>query len=424
MPPRTGKASNRATWYPLEPKVVGHRQAGRTGTDHGHLFRALIDVGPGQGLQVDLVRGEAFQLADGHGLVPLPPPAGRFAGVRADPAQDPGQRQPLHDQADGFPVLALPDELDVALHVDPGRTGGHAGGPVIFVDAKGDGHGLGKGAVNGTPQGKPFVPEAGHGHGADLGAFAAARAGVFAHVPGLAADLDGVVADKTGHLLDFAVGEEFDVWILGHLDHLGGADAGRAVQGRKGLVELEHVSADGGRPLDQVDLVPGISDVQGGLHAGDTAADDHDVRMDRYLPGGQGLVIIDPADGRRGQTLGLARRLVFVLGHPGDLLPHRGHLKHIGVEAGPLAGPLEGLFVKPGRARGHDHPRQTQFPDVFFNQLLARVGTHEFVVPRHDHVAKLAGEGRHLLDPHLAGDVDPAVTNVKSDSDRHRLPLC
>jgi hypothetical protein len=59
-----------------------------------------------------------------------------------------------------------------------------------------------------------------------------------------------------------------------HLDHLRRQDARGAVQGREGLVELRHVSADGGLPLNQDSPKPFIGNLQRCLHSRDAAPDD------------------------------------------------------------------------------------------------------------------------------------------------------
>ena len=89
------------------------------------------------------------------------------------------------------------------------------------------------------------------------------------HIARLAAHGGGKIADIAFQLVHLAVAEQGDVGVAAGVDHLGGQDAGRAVQGGKGLVELGHVPADGGLALDQVDVDAGLGDVQRGLNAGD-----------------------------------------------------------------------------------------------------------------------------------------------------------
>ena len=84
-------------------------------------------------------------------------PALGLAGMGADPAQDPGQGQPLHDELQGFLVFAQLDELHIALDVDLRRAGQGAGGPVQLLDAEGRGDGLGIEAVGRLPVGQPSL---------------------------------------------------------------------------------------------------------------------------------------------------------------------------------------------------------------------------------------------------------------------------
>ncbi len=91
------------------------------------------------------------------------------------------------------------------------------------------------------------------------------------------------VADVAGDLLDLAVAQQVDVRMPADVRHLGRQDAGRAVERREGLVELGHVAADRRLALDQVDLVAGVGQLERRLDAGDAAADDQRVGVDRHL---------------------------------------------------------------------------------------------------------------------------------------------
>jgi len=138
-------------------QMVGTGEAGGTGTDNGDFFAFPGDLGDGQFGQIHLVSGEALQIADGDGLVHLPAAAGALAGVGTDPADHPRQGQLLHDEFDGFLVFAHFDELDIALHLEGGRTGGDAGGPVQLFDGKLRRDGLGKMAVGRAPGAQTFI---------------------------------------------------------------------------------------------------------------------------------------------------------------------------------------------------------------------------------------------------------------------------
>ena len=135
--------------------------AAGTGADDGDLFVPFLDLGQGKGSEVHTVRRHALELANGHGLVDLGAPALGFAGGGADPAEDPGKGQPLHDQSERLGVLSLSDELDVTLNVDTGRACGHAGCPVLFLDVVGDGDRLGKSAPDGLARAQTHIPGVG-----------------------------------------------------------------------------------------------------------------------------------------------------------------------------------------------------------------------------------------------------------------------
>jgi hypothetical protein len=61
------------------------------------------------------------------------------------------------------------------------------------------------------------------------------------------------------------------------LDQFGREYSHGAVIGGKGLVKLRHMSADGGRLLDKVDLKPGGGKIKRGLNTADPSADNHDI---------------------------------------------------------------------------------------------------------------------------------------------------
>ncbi len=72
---------------------------------------------------------------------------------------------------------------------------------------------------------------------------------------------------------DFRERQQFDVGVPADLDQFGGQDSHRAVIGRKRLVQLGHYTAYRRRFFDHVDVIARVGHVQGGLDAGDAAAD-------------------------------------------------------------------------------------------------------------------------------------------------------
>ena len=133
----------------------------------------------------------------------------------------------------------------IALNIDARRTSVHTRRPVFFIDTKGNGYGLGKGSVNGRSISQALIPFTGDCHRADIHAFTAPGTDTFHYIPRLATDLNGVVADVSRDFLNLAVGKQLDVCILGHFNHFWGSDTGGTVEGRKGLIELEHMAANG-----------------------------------------------------------------------------------------------------------------------------------------------------------------------------------
>ena len=159
--------------------------------------------------------------------------------------------------------------------------------------------------------------------------------------------------------------------MLAHLHHLRGQDAGRAVEGGEGLVQLSHVAANGRLSLDQIDVIPGVGQLQRGGDAGDASAHHQRVRVDLHGPRLQGRMMSDATHRALDQGLGLLRGRGAVVCGPGIMLADVGHLEHVGIQPRALARAAESLLMHVRRARGHHHPRQPIFPDIVLDQILA-----------------------------------------------------
>ena len=59
-----------------------------------------------------------------------------------------------------------------------------------------------------------------------------------------------------------------------HIHHFGRQNARGAVQGRERLIQLGHAPADGGFPLDQMDRIACVGDIERSLNAGDAGPND------------------------------------------------------------------------------------------------------------------------------------------------------
>ncbi len=261
------------------PADVGRGlQSGRPGADDGNGLVRLGDFGGGDfdlpGVGEFPVADVAFQVHDVHGRVDLSAGAHALAEPHADAAADGGEDHRLADEFEGFGVFALADQGDVALDVDAGGAGVLAGRLAALLDGVDVRHALGVGAVDGFAVGEVFFVLVGHDDGADL--FAVATAGAFfgVDVARLVADANVEVARLAGDGVDLAVGQQFDIQMPAGLDELGREDAHRAVVGGEGLVQPGHDAADGRVGLEEVDLLAGVGQVEGGLDAADAATDD------------------------------------------------------------------------------------------------------------------------------------------------------
>jgi hypothetical protein len=84
------------------------------------------------------------------------------------------------------------------------------------------------------------------------------------------------------HICDLCKGQQLDVEMPADLDQFRGDNSHGAVIGGKRLVELGHDPSDGGGPLHEVNVISGVCEIEGRLHACDAAPDHHD-RTERFL---------------------------------------------------------------------------------------------------------------------------------------------
>ena len=62
------------------------------------------------------------------------------------------------------------------------------------------------------------------------------------------------VSDVSFDIDHLGAGEKLYIFVSGYFNGLGGEDAGGTVQGWKGLIELDHMATDKGRPFNQGNL--------------------------------------------------------------------------------------------------------------------------------------------------------------------------
>jgi hypothetical protein len=74
---------------------------------------------------------------------------------------------------------------------------------------------------------------------------------------------------------NFGIGKNFYIGMPADLDQFRREYSDGAFIGRKGLIQLGHMAADGRRSVNQVNFKTGRSQIQGGLNTADSSADNH-----------------------------------------------------------------------------------------------------------------------------------------------------
>ena len=118
----------------------------------------------------------------------------------------------------------------------------------------GIGHRLGVALMDGRALSQTLVELAGHVHRADLHAVVATGANLQVHIARPAANPGREVARVPLQGQKIGIGYDLDIGVSAALRQLGGYDAHGAIVGGESLVQLSHLAADDGLPLQQVHL--------------------------------------------------------------------------------------------------------------------------------------------------------------------------
>src|SRR5512140_1012646 len=149
-PPGDGRRLEDRHRVTHQGEVVRAREPGRTRADDGHALRVpvrAVSVDRGQDRKVhhafdaEALGDETLQGPDRDGSVQLAAPAHRFAGGRADPAADGGERVRPARHGISLAVLPLGDERDVLAGLGVDRTRRLAGEVPLEPVAADVGHG-------------------------------------------------------------------------------------------------------------------------------------------------------------------------------------------------------------------------------------------------------------------------------------------
>jgi hypothetical protein len=103
------------------------------------------------------------------------------------------------------------------------------------------------------------------------------RAFALYNIPGLSKQGDLEVSCFSFYPVDFRIRQDLYIGIPADLDQFGREYSDGAVIGRKGLVKLGHMAANGRCLVDQVNLETRSGKIKRGLNTADPSPDNHDV---------------------------------------------------------------------------------------------------------------------------------------------------
>ncbi len=247
--------------------AIGHagvRVAGTDTVDEDHVLRLLP-------VEEDLPRrragggGEPLELQAGED-VGIHPVAELRLGPRIDQVEAGGDDDGCHVHLNELLLLVEVDGVGGAGILALERLAAHPAREIdagVGIDRVHQRDRLREGDVDRGPFPQPLVEGIDHPamHPAGLSAGPAPFAQVLLHVPGLLLNSDVERSDLPFDGDDLGVGHQLDVGVLAHVHHLGGKDAGGAVQRGEGFVQLGHSPANTGLPFDQVDREAGVGQV-------------------------------------------------------------------------------------------------------------------------------------------------------------------
>ncbi len=184
------------------------------------------------------------------------------------------------DDGSGFHqgLLVFMEKIDTVRGTGPGA--GAAKDTVVHIQDGVLGNGVGEGDADGFARPQAVFVLVGDQHRANLLAPSATDAGVLVDVPGLLpqdAFERGAVLMK---VLQLRVGPGGDIRMVGDGSHARGGDTAGAIQGGENLAQVDHASADARLFFHQDHFFPLVSDIQGGLEAGNASAHNENVTPD------------------------------------------------------------------------------------------------------------------------------------------------
>jgi hypothetical protein len=156
------------------------------------------------------------------------------------------------------------------------RTCDFAGRHAPFGHRVRSGYGLCIGFIDGLPGAQALFEFIRQLDWADRCAVAATGTFRFINVTGLLAHRNLEIPFGSGDFFYRSTRKQADIEMPADLDQFGGDNSHGTVIGREGFIQLRHGTADAELFVQQIYIIPGIRQIQGGLHPGNTPAHDQD----------------------------------------------------------------------------------------------------------------------------------------------------
>ncbi len=194
------------------------------------------------------------------------------AGMRADAAADRRNRIVSQNDLKRLLEASLRDQRHIALRALMDGTSGLAGRVPAARNAEDIGNRLRERPVDRLPLSQSLIELGRQRDWTVRRASAATRAFRRVNKTRLLLDADREIPRLPLDAFHLTQGENLDVLVPADLDQARRHGAHRAIVGGKSLVELRHDSANGRAALGQIHLDAAVGEIEGCLHAADTAS--------------------------------------------------------------------------------------------------------------------------------------------------------
>jgi hypothetical protein len=120
-------------------------------------------------------------------------------------------------------------------------------------------------------------------------------------------------------------------------------------------------------------------------------------------------------DGSIDESVCLVRRKIPIIVNPGAMLSDVRNLYEVSVQPCGFSGKTESQLVHQWGTGGDDNPVNPKIFYILLDEILTRIGTHEFVVACYDDIRCFRNEIADLRDINCCGNVYTAMADVYTD---------